>query len=65
MNEYENTRRLIYGDGASFIPRCQTCGRIVKADAEMTFDYEGQPVGENATCSKCGRVQMIFEGYIE
>jgi hypothetical protein len=50
-------------DGATFSRTCPTCGRIVKADAEVKFDGQGQPVGNNATCHRCGRVAMPFEGY--
>jgi uncharacterized Zn finger protein len=63
MNEYENTRRLVYGEGAHFVPVCETCGRFVKADKEVLFDAWDQPKGPNATCKKCGRVQMLWEGW--
>jgi len=67
--EYYGTRRLVFGDegseyaGATFIPVCQTCGRFVKADA--TVKFQGGTVADlpNATCKKCGRVKMIFEGF--
>lgn len=62
---YENTRRVVYGeDNATFIPVCEKCGRYVKADpAIFVNDYglKGQP---NATCKKCGRTKMIFEGFV-
>lgn len=64
--EYENMRRLVYGeDGATFIPVCQTCGRFVKADAQISFSQLDGRLRDapNATCSKCGRTQMIFEGF--
>lgn len=61
--EYENTRRIVYGEGATFVPVCGVCGRFVKADHEVLFDAYEQPKGPNATCSKCGRVEMLFEGY--
>ena len=68
--EYEGMRRISYGkegdecEGATFIPVCQNCGRFVKADATVTFTYDGPPADKpNATCKKCGRVQMYFEGY--
>jgi len=72
MNEHEGVRRVVYGegggggpgDGATFIPVCEQCGRFVKADQEITFDGSGQPKGPNATCWKHGRVKMIFEGYV-
>lgn len=62
-NEYEGVRRVVYGEGATFVPVCETCGRFVKADAKVLFDGRGQPLGAQATCSKCGRVSMLFEGY--
>ena len=67
MYEYENLRRVTYGDThASFIPVCPKCGRFVKEDENMMFTREGdfdrkQP---NATCKKCGRIEMPFEGFI-
>lgn len=62
---WEGLNGICYGDdGATFLPVCEKCGRFVKADAEITFDGEGQPKGTNATCSKCGRIEMIWEGYI-
>ena len=63
MFEYENLKRIVYGEGAYFVPVCSDCGRFVKADKEILFDYQEQPKGSNATCSKCGRVEMLFEGY--
>ena len=64
MFEYEGVHRIVY-DGAWFIPVCTTCGRFVKADDTVTFvGSDEQPADEpNATCSKCGLVKMIFEGY--
>lgn len=62
---YEGFRRVRYGDeGATFVPVCPSCGRFVRADAEVTLRGDGQPVGTNATCTKHGRVQMPFEGYV-
>lgn len=62
MYEYENTTRKVYG-GWWFIPRCPQCGRIVKADDSISInglgDYKRQP---NATCARCGRVQMPCDG---
>jgi hypothetical protein len=45
------------------VPVCK-CGRFVKAHKEVTFDGQGQPVGPNADCRKCGPVQMLWEGYV-
>ena len=63
---FENSRRITYGDtGASFIPRHDGCGLIVKADKIVSFHVDGglKP-GPNATCHKHGRVEMIFEGFV-
>ena len=65
---YESIRRVTYGEeGMTFIPVCSNCGRFVKADE--TYKYWQNGAGEirhsdNATCSKCGRVKMIFEVFI-
>jgi hypothetical protein len=67
MNEYENLRRITYGDtGARFLPVCPKCGRFVKADDEMMFndDDDFDREKSNAMCKKCGRVQMPFEGFL-
>lgn len=63
MNEYENTRRIVYGEGATFVPVCEKCGRFVKPYKQIKFNHEGQPVGNTAKCKKHGRTKMIFEGY--
>jgi hypothetical protein len=67
-HEYEGVRRVAYGDGEtlmSFVPVCEICGRFVKADESIAVNGEDQPVGPSATCSRCGRVAMLFEGHIE
>jgi len=66
MYEYENTRRIVYGDeGATFIPVCAQCGRYVKADKTIKIsEISGVGLEPNATCKKCGRTQMVFEGFI-
>jgi len=55
----------IEGEEATFVRVCPHCGRFVKADIEIAFHLgTGQPkAGPNATCSRCGRVEMEFEGY--
>jgi hypothetical protein len=58
-------RLVSYEDcGATFAPTCPVCGRFVKADATILANADGyykeQP---NATCKKCGRVEMPFVGY--
>jgi uncharacterized Zn finger protein len=57
-------RQIIYGEGATFTPVCEKCGRFVSPDKEVLTSGDGQPVGPNATCSRCGRVAMTFEGYV-
>jgi len=74
MNEfaYENTRRVCYGEddefgAATFVPVCEKCSRFVKADSGMTFRRgKANEIAEkpNATCRKCGRTRMLFEGFL-
>ena len=70
-NEYDNMRRVIYDcedEGeAIYIPVCPNCGRFVKADDTIEFSYAGLALNTtipNATCSKCGRVAMPFDGFL-
>ena len=64
-HQYENTRRIQYENGAQFVCVCSICGRYVKADDSiMTSQWDGSFKDKhNATCSKCGRTSMLFEGY--
>ena len=63
--EYEGMRRIVYGDsGATFVPVCVKCGKFVKADETIFIGEGGLKPGPNATCKKCGRTEMIFEGFI-
>jgi len=65
---YANIKRIVYEGGMWFLPVCPKCGRFVKADKVLEVlhnkwtdeDKIGKP---NATCKKCGRIQMPFEGY--
>jgi len=65
MSEFEGERRIVYGekddeDGQLvFVPRCEKCMRFAKPDATVKG-----PDGPNATCTKCGRTNMLFEGYM-
>ena len=62
---YESLRRVRYGD-MQFVPVCLFCGRFVKADEKYCYFKNGIDEVkhcDNATCSRCGRVQMPFEGY--
>jgi len=66
MSDYEGLRRVVYGDdGATFVPVCRCCGRFVRADQVIYInDWSGLKPGPNATCAKCGRTEMLFEGFI-
>ena len=67
MNEYEGVRRICYGEhaAAQFVPVCLKCGRFVRADKVMRFGGpHWQPIEPNATCSRCGRTAMLWEGFI-
>ena len=64
-HEYEGLRRVVYRGDQTFIPACPTCGRFVKADAEIQVNIDGEPGPQpNATCKHCGRVNMYFEGFV-
>jgi RNA polymerase subunit RPABC4/transcription elongation factor Spt4 len=54
---------IAYGDGTLFERACPKCGRFVKSDKHVTINSAGQPVGPNATCPACGRVEMAFLGH--
>jgi len=68
VNEYVNTRRISYdvdGCAAVFVPVCETCGRFARADETVLIGEEaGLHPGPNATCKRCGRVRMLFEGFM-
>jgi len=62
---YENTRRVGYEGGACFVPVCEKCFRYVRADDSIFVnDFAGLKDVPNATCSKCGRTKMLFEGFV-
>jgi len=64
MFEYEGIRRIRYEGGAQFVPVCPECGRFVKADESiMLNEISGIRHKPNATCTKCGRIEMPFEGF--
>ena len=67
MYEYENLRRISYPDdyhgNAIFVPVCPKCGRFVKADDSIFINDSGLKKQSNATCKKCGRIEMPFEGF--
>lgn len=65
-SEFENEPYLGYDGGATFVRRCETCCRFVKADKKIfTNKWDGRlKDASNATCSKCGRTNMIFVGFM-
>jgi RNA polymerase subunit RPABC4/transcription elongation factor Spt4 len=65
MFEYEEVRRITYGEGATFVPVCERCGRFVKPDQFILVnEVDGLKDQPNATCRKCGRTKMVFEGFV-
>lgn len=67
--EWDESPRIVYGkdefEGATFVRVCSKCGRFVKPYRIITFTYDGPPADKpNAHCRKCGKVKMIFEGYL-
>ena len=63
--EYPETRRIIYKGGATFVPVCEMCSRYVKADEIILVNgSDGLKDQPNATCKKCGRMKMLFEGFV-
>jgi len=66
MYEYIGTPRTVYGEGATFVRVCPTCGRFVRARRLIRFHFEGPPIDGRwtGTCRKCGRIEMPFEGFI-
>ncbi len=66
---YSGVRRVVYGknseyEDATFVPICTNCGRFVKADNTMRFQGDTVAKGPNSTCANCGRVEMLFEGFL-
>jgi len=64
-NEYFGVRRITYGDDRpTFVPVCEKCARFVKPDdTVLVNEINGLSKEPNATCSKCGRTHMLFEGF--
>lgn len=64
-----NTPMQFYGDSdgfdvLAFIRLCPNCGKFIKADDSVLVNgLEEVSKDPNATCSKCGRVTMIFDGW--
>ncbi len=64
-SKYENTRRVTYENGATFIPVCVKCHRYVRAFAFIMMNGRTQlSERSNATCKKCGPTNMLFEGFV-
>ena len=72
----ERTPMIFYGGGEdgepddpgvlAFVRLCPNCARFVKADDAVKINGFEEVMHEpNATCSKCGRVEMIFDGWWE
>jgi len=64
--EFQNETYHQYESGATFVRRCKKCCRFVKPD-EFTYtsEWDGRlKDAPNATCSKCGRTEMIFLGFM-
>jgi len=62
--EYPNVRRATYTGGACFVPVCIKCCRFVVEDNVIYTNYDGELADQpNATCSRCGRTKMLFEGF--
>ena len=64
---YSEDRTICYGEDdemgiAVYVPKCSRCGRYVKADARVRPLREKD---DNATCSKCGRTRMWFQGFFD
>lgn len=69
-DEWIEGPRITYEEGATFVRVCfkredgkPGCGRFVRADPTVLTSDAGLHPGPNATCSKCGRVRMGFEGF--
>lgn len=63
MSDYEGTTRIVYDEGATFVPVCEKCGRYVKAPKTVLVNGLGEVKEPDINCSKCGKSKMIFEGY--
>lgn len=68
INDYsENVPIVAYGERGDnemqmYYRICPKCGRFVKPDDRVRLpEYQGND--PNATCKKCGRVQMPFAGW--
>ena len=61
----EESMWIGYDGGATFVRVCEQCGRFVKADESVYYnEATGLSKEPNATCLKCGRTHMVFQGFI-
>ena len=68
--EYEEGPFQVYDCGdegvATFVRVCPDCGRFVKANPTIFVnEMTGLKDEPNATCYKCGPVQMPFLGFMD
>ncbi len=54
----------IEGGEIVFLRVCPRCSRFVKADGYIYAGENGVKPGANATCKKCGRVEMSFSAWL-
>lgn len=69
---YEGGPWISYDGGALFVRVCGEhldgtpgCFRYVKADDFITTSEYSLKDQANATCSRCGRVKMLFTGFYD
>lgn len=66
MDYSEKTPITVYGkqgeDSFAYFRVCPRCGRFVKSDDDCKMPAY-QKSDPNATCARCGRVQMPFLGW--
>lgn len=54
-----------YEGGATFVRVCPKCNRFAKADEYVLVNEEtGLKPGPTGTCSKHGRIEMPFVGFM-
>lgn len=54
---------VLYGS-AMFDRRCRFCARYLKMPDEISIGEDSTAFdGDKATCSKCGPVKLVFEGF--
>lgn len=68
--DWAGTPTVVYRDPLDrdgeylFLRICIRCGRFVKADSTVRFEWPNlQPRIPNATCARCGRTNMPDIGY--